>query len=67
MRRYFKTYAEAWEFVHKIATGGYDHDKQAEMCEAFRMMHEAAAHMDETENVKEDENINLFTHLLQDN
>lgn len=45
--RYFKTYKEAWEFVHKIATGGYDHDKQAEMCEAFRMMYEATTFMDQ--------------------
>lgn len=48
MGRYFKTYKEAWEFVHKFATGGYDHNKQAEACEAFRMMNEAAMAMDNT-------------------
>lgn len=46
--KYFKSYKEAWEFVHKFATGGYDHDKQAEACEAFRMMNEAAQLADET-------------------
>lgn len=63
--KYFKTYQEAWEFVHKIATGGYDHDKQAEMCEAFRMMYEATQLADKY-NSKEDENINLFTHLIRE-
>lgn len=55
MGRYFKTYTEAWEFVHKIATGGYDHDKQAEMCEAFKMMYEAAKHADASSLKADDE------------
>lgn len=44
--KYFKNYREAWQFVHKFATGGYDHNKQAEACEAFRMIYEAVCKMD---------------------
>lgn len=60
--KYFKSYREAWEFVHKFATGGYDHDKQAEACEAFRMMNEAAQLADEAA-AKENWELNPLRHL----
>lgn len=57
--KYFKTYKEAWEFVHKFAVGGYDHDKQAEACEAFRMMNEATQLADE-EFTKDESDLKNF-------
>lgn len=53
MRRFFKTYEEAWAFVHELATLGYDPGKRDEACEAFRMIYEAVKAMDESERKAE--------------
>lgn len=55
MGKYFKTYREAWEFIHRMATTGYDYNKQEEACEAFRMINEAVIAMDAEESAKKDE------------
>ena len=46
MKKNFNTYSEAWSFVYNLVMHGYDYDKQAEACEAFKDIFAACKEMD---------------------